>query len=633
MSQSLQSRALIVCLALVAGFSVLSARLVHLQWLDRGDAVARAASLSSRTIPIEAPRGIIVDRNEEIMARNFPVTAVVADMQHLADPKVAAWGAAHARVAHGAEWDAATPEDRRRMVNVERMKMLQSSELGGDDIVRMHREHIARILARPLGRREDELLAELSSKTKGEMVLTKDLHEDVADPLEELVQENEIQGLFFKKKLRRWYSNPGLAVHVLGYTDHEGVGQCGIERTMEKYLAGKDGWRKIKASVQGRLLAPNEGELLPPRGGLHVKLTIDLGLQAIVEEELDAALAEYLSEQGTVILLDPKTGEILAMASRPHFDLNVREHVAEASFNYAIQAIYEPGSTLKVVATGAALDMGFATPGTQVFCHHGMLVEGRVRIPDHNPYGYLSLDEVLMKSSNIGTYKFAKQIGQENYMSYLNAYGFAQRTGIEMSGEQRGLVADPTNPTNYSRMAYGYGVSVTPLQVAMAYGAIANGGNLMQPRIIKEVVANNGMVVEKFEPRVVRQVMKERTSLQMRNALTKVVSLKGTASRAEVPGFKSLGKTGTAIKIGPNGRYMDGHYVVSFVGALPADDPAFVCVVVIDDPLTTEVNRYGGTIAAPTFAKIGERAAAYMNLVPTEPIEVEEEVLAVAKKD
>jgi cell division protein FtsI/penicillin-binding protein 2 len=182
-------------------------------------------------------------------------------------------------------------------------------------------------------------------------------------------------------------------------------------------------------------------------------------------------------------------------------------------------------------------------------------------------------------------------------------------------------------------MSYGYGVSATPLQVTMAYGAIANGGNLMKPRIVNEVVANNGEVIERHETEVVRRVMSETTAAQMRAALTKVVSETGTAKRAAVPGFKSAGKTGTAIKIGPDGRYMEGHYVVSFAGMLPADDPAFVCVVVIDDPLTEEVKRYGGTIAAPTYARIAERVAARMNLEPTEPIETEEDILATVESE
>ena len=638
-SRPIQRRALVVCLVLVAGFSALSVRLVRLQWVDRGDAVERSAKASSRTIILPGTRGVIVDCNDEIVARNFPVNDVVADLKHLSDPKVAAWGSAYAEVSATPEWKIADEEERRKMVKVQRMKMLQSTEITGEGIVRLHREHIARVLARPLGMRESELLKALPDRRRGEHVLIQEMHEDVAAPLSDLVRENWIQGLFFRKTLKRWYASSELAAHVVGFVNHEGIGQTGIERVMEARLAGKDGWQKTKVSLQGRLLAPNEGELCPPRGGLHVKLTLDLGLQAIVEEELDAGLEQFIAKQGAVILLDPKTGDILAMASRPTFDLNLRKNINEASFNYAIQAINEPGSVIKIVATSAALDRGLVTPGTMVNCEYGRYRDGKVTVRDDYPKGLISFVDVIKVSNNIGTYKLAKQVGRPAFVEYLKAYGFMKKTGLPLSGEQSGRLADPTNPTNFSRMSYGYASSVTPLQIAMAYGAIANGGNLMKPRIVKEIQANNGMVVESFDPEMVRRVLKERTARQMREALTTVLGPGGTAKLANVPGFEGhgAGKTGTAIKIGPDGKYMHGHYVVSFAGMLPADDPRFVCVVVVDDPLTEEVSRYGGLIAGPIYSKIMERTAAYMSLVPPNPIEpetlTEEEILASAEEN
>lgn len=638
-NRSLQRRALIVCLAIVAGFSVLSARLVRLQWVEREDAVRRAAKASSRTTVLPGTRGIIVDCNDEIVARNFPVNDVVVDLKHLGDPKVAAWGAAFAEVSTTPEWKIADEAERKQMVKTRRMKMLQSPLITGDDVVRLHREHIVRVLARPLGMRDAELMRALPERNKGEHVLIQQMHEDVASPLRELIRENWIQGLFFRKTLKRWYASSDLAAHVVGYVNHEGIGQCGVERVMEQRLAGRDGWQKTKVSQQGRLLAPNEGELCPPRGGLHVKLTLDLGLQAIVEEELDRGLEEFMAEQGAVVLLSPKTGEILAMASRPTFDLNLRENISEGSFNYAIQAMYEPGSTIKIVATSAALDLGLVGLGTMVNCENGYYRDGKVTVRDDYPKGLMRFDEVIMKSLNIGTYKLAKQVGRPAFVDYLKAFGFTKKTGLMLSGEQSGRMADPTNPTNFSRMSYGYATSVTPLQVAMAYGAIANGGNLMKPQIVKEVVANNGMVVESFEPEVVTRVMKERTARQMREALTKVLEEGGTARLANVPGFEGhgAGKTGTACKINPDGGYYVDRNVVSFAGMLPADDPEFVCVVVVDDPRRTDMKLYGGLIAGPIYSRIMERAAAYKSLVPPNPIEpetqTEEEVLASANQD
>lgn len=622
MNKSIQRRAIVICLVLVAGFSALSVRLIHLQWLDRSDWEKRAARSYTRKMVLQASRGVIVDANEEIIARDFPITSIVVDMYHVRDAKVAALGVAYSELVKEPGWASASRDEQRKMLMMRRHRLLDSPDT--QELVRRHLDHLVGVMASPLRMPAEELRKKFVTK-RSEFVLESGLREDIADPLEDLVRENRIQGLRFQKGSRRWYASPELACHVIGYVNHKAIGQCGVERSMAEYLAGKDGYRVTKSDPRGLLLAPNQGELRPPKAGLHVQVTVDLGLQSIVEEELDAGLVEYMATKGAVILLDPKTGDILAMASRPSYDLNVRDNMDEASFNYALQAIYEPGSTLKIVGTAAALDLGLVNPGTQVFCHNGILFEGRNRIPDHHPYGWLSFEEVLMKSSNIGTYKLSKQVGREDWTKYLKGFGFTEKSGVLLRGEQAGLLADTSNAVNFSRMSYGYGVAVTPLQVAMAYGAIANGGNLMKPRLVKAVIANNGMVVKEFEPEVRGRVLREVTASRMRKALAKVVSKKGTASRAEVLGFPAAGKTGTAYKIRDDGRgYYDGRYVVSFAGMLPAEDPAFVCVVVIDDPQTTEVKRYGGTIAAPVFAKIAARTAAYMNLIPTEPIDGEE---------
>jgi cell division protein FtsI/penicillin-binding protein 2 len=346
-----------------------------------------------------------------------------------------------------------------------------------------------------------------------------------------------------------------------------------------------------------------------------------MGLQAIIEEEMDACLEEYKSVRGAVVLMDPKTGEILAMASRPHFDLNHKDDVAKNGFNFAIQAVYEPGSTFKVVATSGVLNEGLATPLTSVYCHNGNFVEGKIRVPDHHPYGSLTLAGVLIKSSNIGAYKFARQLGAKRFFDYAHKWGFGRKTGVLLSGESSGIARNTGNAVDFSRAAYGYALNVTPLQMACAYSAIAGDGKLLKPKIVKSLVANDGTVVETFPTQVVSEVIKPATARMMREALQKVTETGGTALLAAVPGFKVAGKTGTAKRHNPNGRgYLANSYTVSFAGMLPAQDPAFVCVVVIDDPRTDKVSRYGGTIAAPAFGRIAARAAAYMNLQPTEPV-------------
>jgi cell division protein FtsI/penicillin-binding protein 2 len=463
--------------------------------------------------------------------------------------------------------------------------------------------------------------------------VAKDLPEDVADKLREAVNKHWIQGFEFQNSIKRWYTSPNLATHLTGFTGEieetgeDGktqtrvVGRFGVEASMEEFLAGRDGWREHCRDARGLVVPGNSSSLMPPRAGLNVQLTIDMGLQAIVEEELDACLEEFESVRGAVILMDPKTGEILAMVSRPHFDLNHKQDVATNGFNYAIQAIYEPGSTYKIVATAGVLNEGLATPQTSVFCHNGLYQEGSIRIPDHHPYGMLTLEGVLVKSSNPGAYKFARQLGTKRFYEYTERWGFGRKTGVLLSGESSGIARNTNNAVDFSRASYGYALNVTPLQMACAYSVIAGDGKLLKPRIVKSLVANDGTVIETYPPEVVREVLKPETARKMRDALAKVTLTGGTATLAAVPGYKVAGKTGTAKKHNPNGRgYLPNSYTVSFAGMLPAQDPAFVGIVVIDDPRTDKVTRYGGTIAAPAFGRIAARAAAYMNLQPTEPL-------------
>jgi cell division protein FtsI/penicillin-binding protein 2 len=267
------------------------------------------------------------------------------------------------------------------------------------------------------------------------------------------------------------------------------------------------------------------------------------------------------------------------------------------------------------------LNEGLASPFTTVFCHNGHFVEGKIEVPDHFPYGNLTLEGVLIKSSNIGAYKFARQLGAKRFFNYAHNYGFGRKTGILLSGESSGIAKNTGNAVDFSRAAYGYALNVSPLQMACAYSAIAGDGKLLKPKIIKSLVANDGTVVETYPTEVVAQVIKPETARKMRVALQKVTETGGTATLAAVPGHRVAGKTGTAKRHNPNGPgYLANSYTVSFVGMLPAQNPAFVCVVVIDDPRTDKVPRYGGTIAAPAFGHIAARAAAYMNLQPTVPV-------------
>jgi len=624
-SNPVQNRALVVCFGLVLGLSGLSARIIHLQWFDAKELQKQASKAREEKSILPAERGLVVDRNDDVLASNLPVTSVWVTKLHLANKDVTARGVAFSNLSGREDFEAAPLPQKTRMVEAERYRVLASMD--SDEIVERHFRQAVAVMARHLRIPRAELRKRIEGSPNEYFSIAKDLREDVAMALERAMRDHHLQGFSFKKGSRRWYSSSMLATHSIGYMNQEGKG-LGVEKSFNHYLEGRDGFSVSKRDLRGFLSAPNEGRIKPPLAGFNVQMTLDMGLQSIVEEELDAALALYQATKGSVLLVDPKTGDVLAIASRPHFNLNVREG---SDFHYAVQAIFEPGSTMKIVATTAALDLGLVSPSTQIFCHHAYLRESGFTVKDHHPYGMLSFEQILAKSSNIGAFKLAKQVGRERFVGYLKAFGFTEKSGVCLNNEEAGLLADSRNAVNFSTMSYGYGVSVTPMQIAMAYSAVANGGLLMTPRLVKGVIANDGTIVKGYEPEVRRRVMKERTARQMRHALATVVGLKGTARRAAVVGQSVAGKTGTAWKVKATGGYDKNRKVVSFVGMLPADDPAFVCVVVIDDPRTTEVKIGGGTVAAPTFAKIATRAASYWNLPQTAPItESQQKALAAS---
>jgi cell division protein FtsI/penicillin-binding protein 2 len=608
----------------------LSARLVQIQLVDRQRYAASSSKAFHRVERIPAIRGMIVDRNEEPIAKSIPVASVYVDKNHLLDPKLASFGLAHMEASADPAWHKLSAEDRTRRIYSLRGEIL-AREIP-DEIVGKHLARVISLLARPLGMRRDEMRLAIETNRAKWFPIAKDIPDDIAERLREIVDGNYLQGIAFENSIKRWYTNPTLATHLTGFTGEIGkktesgkteyrmAGRFGIESSLEEFLAGRDGRREHRRDSRGMIVPGKANSLLPPRAGLNVKLTIDLGMQAIVEEELDAGLAEFKSKRGAVIVMEPKTGEVLAMVSRPHFNLNDKKNLQENSFNYAIQAKFEPGSTIKILAAAGALDEKLVTPTTVIHCP-GFLQENKFTVRDAHSSGMLTFEQIIQKSNNIGCWKLAKQLGVKRYYSYVHGFGFGERSGIQLSGENPGTANVPKLPVDFSRSSYGYFIGVTPIQMAAAYSVIAGDGLLLTPRIVKALVANDGTVVDEFPAESRGQVISPDTARKMRAALHKVTQQGGTATKAAVAGYKVCGKTGTAVRHdAKRGGYIHGTYVVSFAGFMPADDPAFVCYVVIDDPKTTEVSRYGGTIAAPIFSKIATRLAAHMNLTPTEPI-------------
>src|SRR6266487_1185008 len=563
-------RCALVCLAFIALFSVFSFRLIYLQMIKHEEYAGLAAEKHVYKQIISAERGAIFDANNEILAHNVPVETVVADATHLN--------------------------------NLDAIVDLVSDEL--------------------------KLPAhELAEKLQGDrryIVIKREVPEAVADALREKLRSQNLRGVYLEHDATRIYPNGSMLCHVIGFTDFEHHGIQGVEASMEEYLHGQDGYRFIEHNRAGQEIVPYRGQERSPRDGYQIHLTVDLSLQNIVENEIDAAMQEYTPQKATIILMRPQTGEILAMATRPNFDLNLRsEAKSEEMKNRAIIDMMEPGSTFKIVAAAAALNEHKLRPDSTIFCENGLWNFGGAALHDHRAFSYLSVRDVLIKSSNIGAAKLALSVGEQKFYEYIRRFGFGERTGVELPGEIGGLIRPPQawSKISITRIPMGHEVGVTPLQMTVAMAVIANGGKLVTPRIIKSITTPEGKTVSSLLPVELRQVISPQTAREIGDALRGVVSDRGTAAAAAVPGFTIAGKTGTAQKVDPRGGYEQGKYVVSFVGYLPAERPEFVGLVVLDDAHTSKPElNYGGLIAGPIFSRIAEKAARYLDLEPHEEI-------------
>ncbi|HET9418640.1 MAG TPA: penicillin-binding protein 2 [Chthoniobacterales bacterium] len=563
-------RCALVGLAFTALFSAFSFRLVYLQIIKHEEYAGLAAEKHGDKQIIRAERGEIFDVNNEVLAHNVPVETVVADGTHLND--------------RDATVDLVSAE-----LNLPRHEVRE--KLAGD------RRYV---------------------------VIKRDVPRAVAESLRSQLRARNRRGIYFEHDASRIYPNGSMLCHAIGFTDFEHRGIQGVEASMEEYLRGQDGYRFIEHNCAGQEIVLYRGQERAPRNGYDVHLTVDLHLQDIVENEIDAAVREYHPAKATIILMRPRTGEILAMANRPNFDLNQRSQAApEQMKNRAIIDLMEPGSTFKIVAAAAALNERTVNPDTEIFCEHGLWNFGGSALHDHRSFADLSVKDVLIKSSNIGAAKLALGVGEQKFYEYIRRFGFGERTGIELPGEISGMIRSPQSWSKISitRIPMGHEIGVTPLQMTAAMATIANDGKLVAPRIVKSITTPDGKTISSFSPTVVRQVISPQTARQIGDALRGVVSDRGTAAAAAIPGFTIAGKTGTAQKVDPKGGYETGKYVVSFSGYLPAEHPEFVGFVVLDDAHTSKPElNYGGLVAGPIFARIAEKAARYLDLQPREEI-------------
>lgn len=426
----------------------------------------------------------------------------------------------------------------------------------------------------------------------------------------------------------RQYPNKQLAAHLLGFTGSveqeingriiaQTVGAEGVEAKFNDKLTGICGWRVGHTDGRNRELVVYREQNVEPCAGLNVVLTIDARVQYIVEEELAHTVSKHSPRGATTIVMRPATGEILALANWPTFDPNrIRGTSPEARRNRAIVDVAEPGSTFKVVTVSSALNDGIVTLADRFDCEGGrFLFAGKV-LRDHEVYHSLTVEDIIAKSSNIGTAKIAIKMGEQRFYQYIRASGFGSRTGIPLGGESPGIVhpVEKWSKLSISRIPIGQGVAATPLQMTLAACTIANGGVLMRPMLVDHTEDEKGHIVTQFKPITVHRVISEKAARDTVTALKKVISKNGTAAKAVLADYTVAGKTGTAQKPGPGG-YMDGKYFSSFIGFFPADAPE-VCISVFVDEPDLKTGYYGGQVAAPAFKRMAERIAHVLNVHP-----------------
>ena len=419
------------------------------------------------------------------------------------------------------------------------------------------------------------------------------------------VRRLKIEGIGFYHEPRRFYPQGRLAGQALGVVGRDAQGLEGVERSYDRYIRGKTGsWVAERDALGRRMLVAGMDDLdIEP--GAHVHLTLDTTLQHLAEKHLGAAVKRYRAKGGTVLMVDPYTGGILALASYPSFDPN--QFQSQKRERWRIRAItdtYEPGSVFKAVLAAAALEEGVVGREDLIFCEEGKFVYGGRTIHDFKEYGWLSFAKVMQLSSNIGVTKVADRLGKERYHRYIRRFGFGSKSDVDLPGEATGTVRPPHRwyKVDLAAASFGQSVGVTPLQMVMAFSAVANGGWLMRPYIVDRVVGEDGRVLAQNKPELRRRVVSRDTARTVADILKGVVAEGGTGTRAAVAGFEAAGKTGTSQKADlVRGGYSKTKRVASFAGFVPADEPRFVMLTLVDEP-TTQV--YGGLVAAPLFQRI-----------------------------
>jgi len=546
----------VAALALVWMVAVL-ARLSYVQLVRYGDYLSRARKQQQRIVEISPRRGILYDRNLRELAMSISVDSCFAVPSEIADPDM-----------------------------------------------------VARLLSEVLGESTDEIRAKLKSSRSFVWIERKLPPEKV-----ERIQALNLTGIYFQKESRRFYPKRELAAHVLGYVDIDEIGRGGIEYQFDEAIRSKPGRLLILADARHRWYDRDEQS---PASGASVVLTLDEKIQYIAEKELRAAIRETRAKAGTIVVQDPHTGEILALANWPTFNPNAPgESPAEARLNRAVATIHEPGSTFKIVTLAGAFEENLTTAAEWIDCQNGAIYIAGHRIRDHKPFGVLNVSQVMAKSSDVGAIKLGLRLGAPKFFDYIRAFGFGKTTGIELPAESRGLLRgiDKWTPISIGSISMGQEVGVTEVQVVSAFSAIANGGLLYPPRVVRGIRRGDEFTPSP-EPEPER-VISPTTAATMRRLLEGVI-LDGTGYLARLDGYTAGGKTGTAQKIDPaTGRYSLTDHVASFVGFAPINEPAITVLVTLDSPPGV---YHGGDVSAPIFKRVAEQVLAYRNVPQDVPL-------------
>lgn len=547
---------LILCICII-----IVIRVFYIQVIEYDRLSTLADSLWSRKLPIGADRGEIYDRNGKVLATNLTTTSLVLIPNQI-----------------------------------------------------VNKEETAQKLSAILNSDYEDMLAHVSKKTSIERVHPegRQLSYDIASQIDEL----GLDGVYLVKESKRYYPYGDVLSHVLGYVGIDNQGLSGIELTYDEYLTGEDGAIKYFSDGKGNRLELSE-VYEEPQNGINLQLTIDLDLQLAAERELDNVMSKYTPEHAMILAMDPNTGEILAMASRPNFDPNNYQDYDTESINrnLPIWMTYEPGSTFKIMTLTSSIEEKTVNLFEDTYYDSGSIhVDGATihcwKSGGHGAQTYLN---VVENSCNPGFVTLGQKLGVNTLMSYITKFGFGEKTGIDLNGESNGILFNPNKmgPVELATTSFGQGISVTPIQQVTAVSAAINGGTLYEPFLVKEMLEpETDAVVYSKDPVVKRTVISEETSKLVRFALESVVA-NGSGRNAYIENYRVGGKTGTAQKV-QDGHYMDGNYILSFIGFMPADQPEIVVYVAVDHPVG--VVQYGGTVAAPIAKAILEAAIPALNI-------------------